>query len=218
MFNANKADPTPAKDIPGPNKPVVPIKPVPPKDDKSDWILDKNGKLLITRKVLELTKHFEGLELIAKDDGYGTPTVGYGRIKYPDGTKVRNGDKCTEKQAEEWLVHDLYEEGAKYVRAFLIDDVEPDLTDDEFSVWVDLTFNRGAGRFREYIAPHLNKRDKHQAKTALVGEGLTRAAGRYSLGLDRRRWAERQILEGGDWKVFNNIAAFQKFKENGYRG
>jgi lysozyme len=190
-----------------------------PKDTGGKRYLDKNGKLLITAKVLELTKHFEGLELVARDDGYGTPTIGYGRIKYEDGRKVRNGDRCTESQAEAWLLHDLYEEGAKYVRAFLKDDVEEELDDDAFSVWVDLTFNRGAGRFREFIAPHLNLRDNHQAKTALVmGLNLNTAGGKYSLGLDRRRWAERLILDGEDWKRFASIDAFKKFKAGGYRG
>lgn len=195
-----------------PSKPVnaVPVQDV--------WYSDNSGKFLINDKVLALTKHFEGLVLVAEDDGYGTPTVGYGRIKYPDGRKVRNGDKCTEGEAEAWLLHDLYDEGGKYVRAFLKDEIENRLTPDQFSVWVDLCFNRGCGRFRDHIAPLLNAGKFDTAAIALTETlELKTAGGAYNLGLDRRRWAERYVLEGKDWTVFKSLAYFKQFKANGYR-
>lgn len=200
-------------------EPVVkdPVTPVDPPVEKpgTTKYFDKNGKLLINAKVLALTKHFEGFEPIARDDGYGTPTIGYGRIKYPDGTKVKNGDKCSEADASSWLLYDLFDEGAKYVRAFLKDDIENALSEDEFSVWVDLTFNRGAGRFRDYITPYLNKGDTAGALKSLVT--INTAAGQYSLGLDRRRWAERAILEGKDWTPFQDIKWFREFRSRGYK-
>lgn len=45
----------------------------------------------------------EGLELNAYKDSVGIPTIGIGTIKYPNGTKVKMGDKCTEAQAYEYL-------------------------------------------------------------------------------------------------------------------
>lgn len=200
--------------------PVAPTNPSmggtqPKPEQGSTRFFDKNKKFLINSKVLELTKHFEGFEPIARDDGYGTPTIGYGRINYPDGRKVRNGDRCTEAEAQLWLMSDLFDEGAKYVRAFLKDEVENNLTDDEMAVWVDFTFNRGAGRFRDYIAGYLNQGNKTGALASLVT--VNTAAGRYSLGLDRRRWAERYILEGKDWKIFKDLNTFVAFKNRGYK-
>jgi len=195
-------------------KPVpVEVKPAVPSGGKV--FFDKNGKFLINEKVLELTKHFEGFEPVARDDGYGTSTIGFGRIINSDGSKVRNGQTCTLEQAEQWLLDDLYGEGGKYVRAFLNDDIETRLSNDEFSVWVDLTFNRGCGRFRDYIAKFLNAGDKQGAINSLVT--INTAGGKYSLGLDRRRWAERAILEGKDWAPFKSIEWFKGFVSRGYK-
>lgn len=196
----------PQKEPPKPQDPVNPTR-----------HLDKNGQTLITLKVLEILKHFESLVLVARDDGYGTPTIGYGRIVYPDGRKVRNGDRCTEAQATEWLLWDIYDKSARYVRGALLDDVENAMSDDEISIWIDLAFNRGGTRFRESMAPMLNRRDRAAALKALVGPTFTSAGGGYSLGLDRRRWCERYVLEGKDHTEFFSLAKFRAFKERGYR-
>lgn len=185
----------------------------PPQDSKR--FFDKNGKFLINAKGLELCKHFEGFEPIARDDGFGTATIGYGRIINSDGSKVRNGEKCTLAQAEQWLLDDLYGEGAKYVRSFLNDEIESQLTDDEFSALVDFTFNRGAGRFRDYVVPYLNKGDKAGAIKSLLTV-VSAGSQKYVLGLDRRRWAEKMLFEGKDPTPFYDIAWFKKFKERGY--
>ena len=47
----------------------------------------------------------EGLKLNAYKDSKGIPTIGIGTITYPDGNKVKMGDKCTEAQAYEYLNH-----------------------------------------------------------------------------------------------------------------
>lgn len=202
--------------------PVIPIKPnpspaQPQKPAENLRFSDNSGKFLINNKVLEINKHFEGLVLVAEDDGYGTPTIGYGRIINSDGSKVRNGQKCSEYEARAWLLDDLYREGAKYVRAYLKDDVENALSDDEFSVWVSLCFARGCGRFRESVAVYLNRGDKDGAVRALTGDTLYHFLnGNYSLGLHRRRWAERLVLEGKDWRAVDSVAKFKAFQARGY--
>lgn len=52
---------------------------------------------------LNLIKEFEGKRLWAYDDGVGVWTIGFGTIKYPNGVRVKKGDVCTEKQAEDYL-------------------------------------------------------------------------------------------------------------------
>lgn len=178
---------------------------------------DNSGKFLINSSGLAQQKHFEGLYLKAYLDSVGVPTIAYGRIKYPDGRKVRLGDTCTEHEAEAWLLYDLYSEGAKYVRAFLNDDVENELNENQFSALVGFTFNRGAGRFRDYVAPFINKRDFKGAMDSLVKVNYAGADRRYLLGLDRRRWAERYLFEGKDWRAFDTVAKFNAFKARGYK-
>lgn len=181
--------------------------------------LDKSGKLLITQDGLELVKHFEGCHLKAYIDPVGVPTIAFGRIVYPDGRKVRMGDSCTQEQADEWLREDLWLEGAKYVRAFLNDEVESELNDAQLSALVSLTYNRGAGRFRDFVAVHLNRRDFTRGLQAMteLNWAIEDNKRRYLLGLDRRRWAERRLWEGRDWREFDTVSKFQSFKEKGYR-
>lgn len=199
---------------------AVPIRPAPVPSAPAypgSWHSDNSGKLLITENVLELTKHFEGLVLTADDDGYGTPTIGYGRIIYQDGKKVRNGETCNASQANAWLLEDLYREGAKYVRAFLKDEIEDKLSPEEFSVWVDLSFNRGCGRFREFIASLLNAGKFETAKIQLTECPDLHSTGSYNLGLHRRRWAERFVLEGRDWRELDSREKFIAFQQRGYK-
>lgn len=35
--------------------------------------------------------------------GWATPTIGYGTTRYPNGLRVKPGDKCAEEQAMTWL-------------------------------------------------------------------------------------------------------------------
>lgn len=200
---------------------VVPIKPQVPSEKASrggSRFFDKNGRLLINRTGIQLIQHFEGCYLKAYQDSVGVWTIAWGRIVYPDGRKVKKGDTCTQEQADAWLLEDIYAEGSKYVRVFLNDDVEAELNDDQFSALVGFCYNRGAGRFRDYVAPFINKRDFPGAMKSLCSVNWAGPDRKYLLGLDRRRWAERYLFEGKDWSEFNNVAKFQAFKNRGYRG
>lgn len=56
---------------------------------------------------VRLIQGFEGLRLQAYLDSAGIPTIGFGTIRYPNGTKVKLGDTCTEPDADDWFRHDL---------------------------------------------------------------------------------------------------------------
>lgn len=213
--NFRKEDPN-SISKPGPDTPPKPVE-KPPQEGKR--YLDKNGKLLVTQDGLELITHFEGYYPKAYVDPVGVVTIGWGTIKYPDGRKVKMGDTVTEDQARELLMHDIWDDGAKYVRSFLNDSVEAELTDAQFSALVSLTFNRGAGRFRDFIAVHLNKRDFTNTILAIksLNWAIENGQRKYLLGLDRRRWAEARMFEGKNWREFDSIAKFQEFKKKGYR-
>ena len=49
----------------------------------------------------------EGLKLKAYPCSAGVWTIGYGSTEYPDGRKVKQGDKITLSQAATYLQHDL---------------------------------------------------------------------------------------------------------------
>jgi GH24 family phage-related lysozyme (muramidase) len=68
---------------------------------------------------IDLIKEFEGYAKALPDGraeayadpihGWKVPTIGYGTIKYPDGTPVRRGDIITRQQAEEYLIDHIEE-------------------------------------------------------------------------------------------------------------
>lgn len=68
---------------------------------------------------IDLIKEFEGYARALPDGraeaypdpiyGWGVPTIGYGTIRYPDGTPVRQGDIITRQQAEVYLIDHIEE-------------------------------------------------------------------------------------------------------------
>ena len=58
---------------------------------------------MVTDQALELIKKFEGFRSKAYLDSANIPTVGYGTIKWPDGTPVKMGDTITEPEAAQLL-------------------------------------------------------------------------------------------------------------------
>jgi lysozyme len=56
---------------------------------------------------MALLRQFEGLRLEAYQDVAGIWTIGYGTTRYPNGQKVRAGDRCTLEQADIYFAHDL---------------------------------------------------------------------------------------------------------------
>lgn len=57
----------------------------------------------ISAKGLDLIKQFEGFRARAYKDSVGIWTIGYGTIKYLDGTEVKENDVCSELEAQLWL-------------------------------------------------------------------------------------------------------------------
>lgn len=182
------------------DKPLVQTPNIPEATIVPTLFMNEDGQRLITWDGLDMVKHFEGCELIAKPDPVGVPTIGYGRIEYPGGLKVRNGDQCTQEQADRWLLEDLEKDGAHYVRAW----IKPPLTDFQWSSLVSFVFNRGAGRFHEKIVGLLNTGDFSGAVACLLTYNFAGTPPRELSGLTRRRNAEKEMFFGGDWKKYKS--------------
>ncbi|TCM66467.1 lysozyme [Acinetobacter calcoaceticus] len=93
---------------------------------------------------IDLIANFEGLRLNAYDDGTGVWTIGYGTTRYPNGDRVKKGDRCTEAQAKRYMQHDLQSFEQTVNTAIQID-----LTQNQFDALVSLTYNIGSGAFRQ---------------------------------------------------------------------
>lgn len=135
---------------------------------------------------IELTKQFEGLSLTAYPDP-GTKkapwTIGYGHTG-----SVKEGDTCTQEQADAWLINDL-----QYSLRIVQNNVKVDLTENQESALVDLTYNIGAGNFvTSTLLKKLNSED--YAGAALEFSRWNKAGGKVMSGLTRRRSAEALLF------------------------
>lgn len=137
---------------------------------------------------LKLVKEFEGY----KDRAYLCPanvwTIGYGHTK-----GVRQGDRCTQLQATEWLIDDL-EEASSMVRIYVMND----LNSNQYSALVSFVFNVGSGAFRRStMLRKLNAGDYKGA--AAQFERWNKGGGKVLAGLTRRRAAERDLFLRKEW-------------------
>jgi lysozyme len=102
------------------------------------------------------------------DEGRGVPTIGYGTIKYPDGTAVKlSDDAISEDQAVAYLLFELKDKSAQVEKWAIKNNIK--LTDNQFSALVSFSYNEGCSYL--LIAGH----SLHDAVTS-GGEKEIRAA------------------------------------------
>jgi lysozyme len=138
-----------------------------------------------------LCRPFEGLRLQPYICPAGYPTIGYGTVWRPDGSKVTMEHPPISKEtAEAWLMHELrhnYLAGVLKASPALL--VRPRA----LGALTDFAYNLGVARYR---ASTLRKRvdagDWEDAKEQLML--WTRGGGKVLPGLVRRRQAEAALL------------------------
>ena len=138
-----------------------------------------------------------GLKLIAKFEGcylqaYLCPanvwTIGIGTTIYPNGVKVKKGDKCTLEQAHEYLAHDMIE-----FEKTVNDSVKVPLSQNQFDALVSLAYNIGSGAFKNStLLKKLNAKDYAGAADQFLV--WNKGGGKVLKGLVRRRDAERALF------------------------
>lgn len=125
---------------------------------------------------IDLIKSFEGCRLTAYKDAVGVWTIGYGHTN-----GVKEGQKITQAQAEDFLKADL----AKFEKA--VDALNMGFNQNQFDALVSFAFNCGAG--------NLNKLCKGRTKAEIASKMLlyNKAGGKVLAGLTRRRKAENEL-------------------------
>jgi lysozyme len=137
----------------------------------------------ISEAGIKLITLFEGLRLIAYDDGVGVWTIGYGHTQ-----GVQPGDAITEDEAENLLQDDLddFERCVNHA-------VSVPLNQHQFDALVSFSFNVGCGALRRStLLRKLNTGDYAGAADQLLR--WNRGGGRVLRGLTRRREAERSLF------------------------
>lgn len=183
-----------------PQAPPVVNLPVTP-DPISTGYINKNRELITNQAGLDLTKYYEGLYLKAYKDGVGVWTICYGRIDYPSGAKVKEGDTATKQDCERWLLADMDEEGLAYVNK-LVKPRFPTLTDNELSALVSFTYNRGPSRLKLLLAESKTKQD---LCNNMIHYDYAGTIDHHMLGLQRRRRSERALCLNQDWTQWKDF-------------
>ena len=140
-----------------------------------------------SEKGIDLIKSFETLQLEAyPDPGTGGEpwTIGWGHTG-----GVKQGDTCTEEEAEGWIRADL-EKFERCVDRY----VEVELTQEQFDALVCFTFNVGCGSLQSSTLLKLINAGNFEAAAQQFGR-WNKANGKVLAGLTRRRDAERQLFE-----------------------
>lgn len=117
----------------------------------------------------------------------GYPTIGYGTVNKPDGTKVTMSDPpITKETAEEWLIGEListYMAGVLRASPILL--AYPNI----LGAITDFAYNLGVPRYRaSTLRRRIDAEDWDAAKTEL--RRWNRGGGQILRGLVRRREAE----------------------------
>ena len=142
--------------------------------------------MIYSKKGLELTKNFEGCKLRAYKDIGGVWTIGYGRT-----IGVKEGQTCTQAQAENWLLDDL-----QVCVSAINQRVHVQLTQGEFDALVDFAFNLGAhALFGSTLWKYIEAGDFDHAAEQFPR--WQHAGGKKVAGLLRRRMAEKALFEEG---------------------
>ncbi|ENX06247.1 lysozyme [Acinetobacter courvalinii] len=137
---------------------------------------------------INLITSFEDLKLDAYDDGVGVWTIGYGTTVYPNGIKVKQGNKCTLAQAKEYFAHDLN----RFEKA-VNQSVKVSINQNQFDALVSLTYNIGETAFKKstlLMLLNANKFTEAADQFAVWNKG----GGQVMKGLVRRRAAERELF------------------------
>lgn len=139
-----------------------------------------------------LCRPFEGLRLKPYICPAGYPTIGYGTVWKPDGTKVTMEDSpITKETAEEWLLSELQ---TNYLAGVL--KASPSLIayPRALGAMADFAYNLGVARYRgSTLRRKIDTQDWEGAKEQLML--WTRGGGKVLPGLVKRRQAECRFLD-----------------------
>lgn len=150
----------------------------------------------VSKQGIELLKQFEGLKLNAYLDSANIWTIGYGNTFYPDGRKVKKGDKITMEQAINIfpVVLNKFETGVNKL-------VTSNVNQNQFDAIVSLAYNIGLGalsRSSLLKKVNLNPNDPTIKNSFYV---WNKAGGKKLKGLINRRLKEYEHYQGSTKSV-----------------
>ena len=138
-----------------------------------------------------LIKKFEGCKLDAYQCSANVWTIGFGTTK-----GVKEGDACTQDEAETLLADDLFK-----FEKIIHKQVKVPLKQNEFDALVSWVYNLGGGNLKEStLLRRINDNtDSSRGDIPHQIKRWNRAGGKVLDGLIRRREAEALLWQGKEW-------------------
>lgn len=139
---------------------------------------------------IKLIEEFEGFRAKAYVDPVNIWTIGFGTTIYPDDSRVKRGDLCTEVQALSWLSNDIMKLRIPAIKNY----VKVSLNQNEIQALVSFVYNIGNTAFeRSTLLRKLNAR-RPRKEVADEFYRWTKARGTTLIGLVRRRSIEHDLF------------------------
>jgi lysozyme len=152
-------------------------------------VIDTRGRA-VPEECVELVAKWEGF----REDAYLCPagvwTIGYGTTRWPDGRRVKSGEKITRKVADGMMRLHLRDFASEVDRL-----VDVPLTTHERAALISFTYNVGSSAFASStLRKLLNEGDR--AGAAEQFRRWNKAGGQVSQGLINRRAEEAAMFRG----------------------
>jgi len=144
--------------------------------------------MVISNKLKELVKEFEGCKLKAYKCPAGIWTIGYGNTQYENGKAVKEGDVITLERAEQLLELILI----KFIQQ-VGEIVKTNINQNQKDALTDFAYNCGVGNLKTSTLLKKVNVDPKDKTIRAEFEKWTRANGEVLNGLVKRRNAEANL-------------------------
>ena len=144
--------------------------------------------MVISNKLKELVKEFEGCKLKAYKCPAGIWTIGYGNNQYENGKAVKEGDVITLERAEQLLEIILI----KFIQQ-VGEIVKTNINQNQKDALTDFAYNCGVGNLKTSTLLKKVNADPKDKTIRAEFEKWTRANGKVLNGLVKRRNAEANL-------------------------
>ena len=144
--------------------------------------------MVISNKLKELVKEFEGCKLKAYKCPAGIWTIGYGNTQYENGKAVKEGDVITLERAEQLLEIILI----KFIQQ-VGELVKSNINQNQKDALTDFAYNCGVGNLKNSTLLKKVNADPKDKTIRAEFEKWTRANGKVLNGLVKRRNAEANL-------------------------
>lgn len=144
--------------------------------------------MVISNKLRELVKHFEGCKLKAYKCPAGIWTIGYGNTQYENGKAVKEGDAITLERAEQLLELILI----KFIQQ-VGEIVKSNINQNQKDALTDFAYNCGVGNLKTSTLLKKVNADPKDKTIRAEFEKWVRANGKVLNGLVKRRNAEANL-------------------------